>query len=762
MLTYGLQQIVHKPTYPALNPKSILDLVFTNNLSMINNVIVQDNIAKSCDHLSINIELNVLQEKRYVKPKYKRNYTPYNLVTLNEQMQACDWHSLVNNIHDINIIFERVKQKYTEILDKCIPLIKVRDNKLKQFNSYINSLIKSRRQLVASQVLSNSIRTKYFYLTERIGEEIVKYESNKMQQIMNKSHNFNHIYKYIKKQTKSPTVKTFLDSDGKRLTDPNIIVKKFKEIFEAKFKDNPLNGDFSMVKSRVSTLSEVELCMNDLLTAYKKFKFNSAQGKTFIDNIVLKKCLNGSTKLLFCLFSKIIVLKDIPNELKISMVTPIPKPGRNPNLLINYRGVAVQTNVYRLLENLLFIKLIPYLDAYNIIHSCQYGFRTNISSYNLHLDVQKIIFSTFNRDDYLAIDLIFLDLSDAFDSVCHKKLLRKLELYGVTGDFLDILSNTFKNRRQLIKWSNPSVCSDEILIKSGCLQGGVLSPTLFNIYISDLPDCIDSQIFIYADDILIIRPIFNDEDCKQLQLDLEKAKLFCENNFLKLNAEKTKHLRITYKKYRQHNYTLNNTTIESIPTHKHIGIIYDGKMLFNNHVKLILSNASKRYFTMRYLGKRRDAPTLLRLYLTYVLPILEYSNLCLVYTKTQSRDLERVQRMATKDICRKYYKLDLTYEQRLKFLNIKSLENRRFIQMLKFLFKIIHNFCEIPSHLFEQIVIFNDEEQGRSLLTPYLRLKISKKYILIKCVEVFNGLPKKIRDETNFAKYKQLIKEHFQ
>ena len=761
MLTYGLQQIVHKPTYPAINPKSILDLVFTNNLSMINNVIVQNNIAKSCDHLSINIELNVLQEKRCVQPKYKRNYTLNNLVTLNEQMQACDWHLLVHNIHDIDIIFERMKQKYTEILDKYIPLIKVRENKPKRFNPYINSLIKSRRQLVRSQVMSDSIRTKYFYLTERIGEEIVKYESNKMQQIMNKSHNFNHIYKYIKGQTKNPTVKTFLDSEGKRLSDPNIIVKKFKEIFEAKFKDNPFNGDLSVVKSRVSPLSEIEFCMNDLLMAYKKFKFNSAQGNSFIDNIVLQKCLNGSTKLLFCLFSKIIILKDIPNELKISMVTPIPKPGRNPNLLSNYRGVAVQTNVYRLFENVLSIKLIPYLNAYNIIHSCQYGFRTNISLYNLHLDVQKIIFSTFNRDDYLAIDLIFLDLSDAFDSVCHKKLLRKLELYGVTGDFLDILANTFNNRRQVIKWSNPSICSDEILIKSGCLQGGVLSPTLFNIYISDLPKYIDSKIFIYADDILIVRPIFNKEDCEQLQLDLGKAKKFCDDNFLRLNTEKTKHLRITYKKNEQYHYALDNTIIESIQSHKHIGIIYDCKMLFNNHIKLILANASRRYFTIRFLVKRRDGPTLLRLYLTYILPILEFGNLCLVLTKTQAQVLEKVQRSATKDICQKFRKNDLTYEQRLKFLNIESLENRRTIQMLKLIFKIIHSFSEIPSHLFEQIAILEDEKNGRTLLCPSPRLMISNKYLLFKCVEIFNELPMKIRNETNFANYKLLIKNHY-
>ena len=239
------------------------------------------------------------------------------------------------------------------------------------------------------------------------------------------------------------------------------------------------------------------------------------------------------------------------------------------------------------------------------------------------------------------------------------------------------------------------------------------------------------------------------------------AKKFCDDNFFRLNTEKTKHLRITYKKNEQYNYALDNTIIESIQSHKHIGIIYDCKMLFNNHIKLILANASRRYFTIRFLVKRRDGPTLLRLYLTYILPILEYGNLCLVLIKTQAQELEKVQRSATKDICQKFRKNYLTYEQRLKFLNIESFENRRTIQMLKLIFKIMHNFSEIPSHLFEKIAILEDEKNGRTLLCPSSRLMISNKYLLFKCVEIFNELPMKIRNKTNFANYKLLIKNHY-
>ena len=73
--------------------------------------------------------------------------------------------------------------------------------------------------------------------------------------------------------------------------------------------------------------------------------------------------------------------------------------------------------------------------------------------------------------------------------------------------------------------------------------------------------------------------------------------------------------------------------------------------------------------------------------------------------------------------------------------------------MLKLIFKIIHNFSEIPSHSFEQIAIFEDEKNGRTLLCPFSRLMILNKYLLFKCVEIFYELPIKIRNETNFSIY---------
>ena len=88
--------------------------------------------------------------------------------------------------------------------------------------------------------------------------------------------------------------------------------------------------------------------------------------------------------------------------------------------------------------------------------------------------------------------MIFLDLSDAFDSVSHKRLLNKLKNYNIKGLFLDIISDTFEERQQIVKYKD--TYSDVIDVISGVFQGGVISPTLFNVYLSDIVNQIQSYI----------------------------------------------------------------------------------------------------------------------------------------------------------------------------------------------------------------------------------------------------------------------------
>ena len=229
-------------------------------------------------------------------------------------------------------------------------------------------------------------------------------------------------------------------------------------------------------------------------------------------------------------------------------------------------------------------------------------------------------------------------------------------------------------------------------------------------------------------------------------------------NYLKLNSTKTNCMRISLKQTNPYIYKITGKSIDHTVIQKHIGIFYDSKMSFNLHVNYIVEKANKRYYTIRFLSKRLNGSTLLKLYKTYILPILEYSNLCLSYNKTQAQQLESVQRMITRDICFRYNRAGLTYVERLKFLDIKSLENRRKIQTLKFIFKDIHEFPEITGNLLNQIVIMNDVRNGRSILRGDRRIELSNKYIIEFAVRLFNELPMNIRCETNFSKFKSLIK----
>ena len=126
-------------------------------------------------------------------------------------------------------------------------------------------------------------------------------------------------------------------------------------------------------------LNEINISMNDLLISLKKFKSNKSEGKTFIKNTIIKNCLNGISKIFYTLFNRILQLKQIPTDMKTSIVSPIVKHNKNKNYFSSYRCVSIQQNIYKIFETILLIKLIPFINVNNIIPDSQYGYKKYFS-----------------------------------------------------------------------------------------------------------------------------------------------------------------------------------------------------------------------------------------------------------------------------------------------------------------------------------------------------------------------------------------------
>ena len=104
-------------------------------------------------------------------------------------------------------------------------------------------------------------------------------------------------------------------------------------------------------------------------------------------------------------------------------------------------------------------------------------------------------------DGKKQVDIAILDFSKAFDTVPHDKLLHKMKGYGVRGQLNKWLSSFLKDRMMNVVCEGEH--SESVSVESGVPQGTVLGPLMFLCHINDLPDCVKSQVCLFADDCLL-------------------------------------------------------------------------------------------------------------------------------------------------------------------------------------------------------------------------------------------------------------------
>ena len=161
---------------------------------------------------------------------------------------------------------------------------------------------------------------------------------------------------------------------------------------------------------------------------------------------------------------------------------------------------------------------MAYLGKHQLLHSNQHGFRKKHSCETQLNQCVQDISDTLNESG--QTDIIVMDFSKAFDKVDHKRLLLKLHCFGINNDVITWIGSFLSNRTQRVVLEGEE--SDTCPVMSGVPQGSVLGPCLFLLYINDMPDMIESNIMLIADDTIMYLTISNQADCQALQSVLSK------------------------------------------------------------------------------------------------------------------------------------------------------------------------------------------------------------------------------------------------
>ena len=134
------------------------------------------------------------------------------------------------------------------------------------------------------------------------------------------------------------------------------------------------------------------------------------------------------------------------------------------------------------------------------MNSCQSGFRPNDSFINQLISITHNIYRAFDANPSLEVRGVFLDLSKAFDKVWHEGLLYKLNSNGINGNALHLIKSFLHNRNQRVVLNGQ--ISSWLSIRGGVPQGSVLGPLFFLIYVNDLPEGLNFEVKLFADDTL--------------------------------------------------------------------------------------------------------------------------------------------------------------------------------------------------------------------------------------------------------------------
>ena len=460
----------------------------------------------------------------------------------------------------------------------------------------------------------------------------------------------------------------------------NVLNRFFSSVFT---EENGPIADFSDTYEGVK-LEEIEFIPSAVKRAIARLKKNKSPGPDGFLPRVLKEVQDEIIPHLVSIFNCSMRSGCVPRDWREAEVTPIFKKG-DAGQPSNYRPISLTSIVGKLMESIIVDCVSEHLESNSLLRSSQHGFRRQRSCLTNLVEFFHFVFSEHDRDK--AVDVIYLDFQKAFDKVPHHRLLRKVRALGIDGAVARWIENWLDDRRQRVV-VHGSV-SEWVPVISGVPQGSVLGPLLFIIYVNDMDGDMAARISKFADDTKLGMNVAEEGNVARLQEDLRKIGEWSDTWQMPFNVSKCKVMHIGHRNP-QSVYTLQGARLEMTDREKDLGVTITSDLKFS---KQCIEAEKKAQRMLGYVKRQfgyRNKEIVLTLYNSLIRPHLEYA--VQFWSPSLRKDiirLERVQARATKLIPSIRH---LSYENRLKELDLFSLETRRLRGQLIEVFKILQGF----------------------------------------------------------------------
>ena len=514
------------------------------------------------------------------------------------------------------------------------------------------------------------------------------------------------------------------------------------------------------------TLNQIWVTPQAVVNEIKRANREAAPGPDGLPMTVFAEAAEILSEPLALLYNMVFQSSNVPESWKDARVVMLHKKNSKEDVK-NYRPLNMADHIGKIGERLINSALKDHLEKHKLLDPHQHGFRNSMGTQTNLLSMWEEIVNKLETDGAL-VEFWSFDLTKAFDLLDHNKALNLLKKAGVTGMMGQTIQNWLCGRTQFVEMGEAK--SRRIPVKKSCIQGSILGPTLWLIYIQSLLDRLKAtgiNYYGYADDIAIVKTLRNETDKEEFEKVLKIIEDWAEEFGMIWSPSKTQRLVMEYKgsKKPHEPYKIKFGGQEIVPAEakaESLGLLISKKCIFTDHIKRVADKMRSITCHVRRNFVSKNPPIMTKIYRTYMQPSIDYVSS--VYHPGTESLLKPITKAA--DSFWKLCTSDTLHES--YFARIGFLEPRLRLIMndLVFIHNMIHGrsvldfetMFKLPSPMSPQAIKDGARFRNKKLRIPKFRLKLSRLRFSFRSRAYWNLVPREIQ-KMKAGGYKKHVKK---